>query len=302
MRPAPLALLLVAALSGAAGRSQAYDLSEIDGDQAHGNAPILLGWDPARFPLAFRVDPVAPAALPDGGALLGAVRSAFRSWEAASQGTVAFRDEPPPGGGISAPDLAASIGGTDCNTPSDCVHFLATVTSDWSGLTGTGGGVIALTLVKFDTQSRRILDADMLLDNEFHVFDTNGTATRFDTEGIVAHELGHCLGVAHPGSASRATSTMWAVTPPGNVMLRSLEEDDANAVRYLYAPLQVPVPGPDNNFLGLLLRAGGGSVGAGDGGGGTGCILVAGGGGGLSLPVAVLLGLALARLGLRRRG
>lgn len=272
---------------------EAYDLAEIDGDGAPGNAPILLGWETRRFPLPYSLDPAPPTGL---GFLeyQAAAAAGFSSWEEASGGVVSFREFSLPATDFTTDKVAASLGAGDCATEADCRHLVTAVQSGWQALSGADMGVIALTVVKYNTDTRRLLDYDVILDDEFHDFATNGDATKYDLQGILAHEVGHALGVAHPANANRSSSTMWGVTPLGNTELRSLEVDDVTAASYLYSPLNIPVPPPDNNLFGLLIRAGGTM------GGDGGCDLGAGRSGiafaGLWLG---LLGLAL-RPGRRR--
>lgn len=251
-------LLCVPALAGA------YDLSEIDGDGVAGNAPIVLGWESSRFPLPVSLDPTPPAGL-DANAYRDATLAGFFAWQDATEAAASFQELPLPSSEFTRAKVDASVGGGDCPTPDDCRHLVTAIGTDWAGVSGADMGVIALTVVKYSTDSRRLLDFDVLIDDEFHDFATNGDATRYDLQGIVTHEVGHALGVAHPSSAERATSTMWAVTPLGNTELRSLELDDITAARYLYAPLNIAVAPPDNNLFGLVQRAGGGGT-AGDGG------------------------------------
>ncbi len=242
---------------------QAFDLSEIDGDSVAGNAPILLGWEPHRFPLVFELDPKPPQGFtPERFQQI--VDAAFESWHTAALGAVQFRSAPFRKEVLTPQDLDETLGPTDCDNSGNCVHVVATVDSNWSQFSGSAAEVIGLTLVKFDPNARRILDSDILLNDDRYDFGEAGETTKFDLQGILAHEVGHVLGISHPVVETRANSTMWSVTPPGNQELRSLEADDIAAVRYLYTPLSLEVPDPDSNLFGLLPR----SPAAASGGGG----------------------------------
>ena len=256
LRTLALSTLVLAAAAAAPSPAPAYDLAEIDGDGSPGNAPILLGWESFRFPLPVSLDPTPPTGL-DFNEYRDATLAGFFAWQDATSGDVTFQELSLPASEFTTDKVAASLGGGDCATLDDCRHLVTPVFSGWQSISGSDMGVIALTVVKYNTDSRRLLDFDILLDDEFHDFATNGDATKYDLQGIVAHEAGHALGIAHPGNADRASSTMWGVTPLGNTELRTLEEDDITAARYLYAPLNVSVAPPDNNLFGLIERAGG---------------------------------------------
>lgn len=289
-RLACAALALGAALAASA---LAYDLAEVDADDTPGNALILLGWDPSRFPLPFTIDAEAPAdATP--GELEASVLAAFSAWTTAGQGNVSFSAIGPLA--LTTDEISDSLSTIEepsCPTNADCRRLVATVT-DWAAVTPVGPGTLALTVIKFIPSSRRIVDADVIINAEDHVFEVDGNALKFDLEGVLVHEFGHVLGIGHPASAIRQTSTMWPDVLAGDQTLRTLETDDANAVMYLYAPLSLPVPGPDNNTLGLLARPNGSAVGSGGGGGCT-AAGAAGGGGTAGALLGVALSLALRR-------
>ena len=55
----------------------------------------------------------------------------------------------------------------------------------------------------------------------------------YDFQNAMAHELGHALGLAHPGVDD---ATMHSLTELGELSKRDLHWDDEEAIRYLYAP------------------------------------------------------------------
>lgn len=263
MRPSLIALFALALLASA---GRAYDLAETDGDDTPGNAPILLGWRSSDFPLQFGIDPNPPT-VASAGAFAQAVRDSWGAWATASQGDVSFAEVSVPGGTVTTAVLNATLAIGDCSTPSNCTHLVATIQSGWAARTSSTTDTIALTFLKFDTTARRLVDADILINNETHSFATSGDVTRFDVQGVITHEFGHVLGIAHPANSSRGSSTMFPSTATPGTALRTLETDDVNAVRYLYAALTIFVPGPDTNTIGLLARA----ANTGSSGGGGGC-------------------------------
>lgn len=86
-------------------------------------------------------------------------------------------------------------------------------------------------------------------------FDGPGTLTtldpRFDIQGIVTHELGHALGLAH--DTIQPTATMFPGTTNGlpSVTLRSIESDDITGIRVLYG-IKAPTKPRILGFQGIL--------------------------------------------------
>ncbi len=269
MRPVRATVALCLALALVSGVA-AYDLAENDGDDVPGDAPILIGWNASRFPIPIGLDPAQPDNV-SFAEFQAAVNAGFQAWNNASQGTVSFTE-------VGFPVAPAS--GEACSPPAGCSQAIIVERADWSGRTLAMAGAsasndtLALTLLAFQVASRDIVDADMLVNEQHQDFDTDGNVARFDLQGVMTHEIGHILGLAHPGSATRQTSTMWPNTLMPGTHLRTLENDDANGVQYLYLPLNIPVVPPDNNTIGLLARAL--VAAAGGGGGGGGCSSVPG--------------------------
>lgn len=247
--------LLIALVGAIALPSFGFDLSEIDGDGSPGNAPILLGWPEHAFPLHFLVEPTPTGAAISSGYLFEASQKAFAAWEEASRGAIGLQPLP----ALQPPEtdrVHASLSDGDCVDGASCSRRVAAIFQNWSGTSGAGSTILAITLVKFDPRQRILMDADILVNAQDHQFAPDGSAQTYDLQGILAHEVGHALGVGHPASSDRQDSTMWASSRPGNLELRSLSPDDQNAVLYLYAPRDQPQALPDTNLFGLIERAG----------------------------------------------
>ncbi|MBT7861801.1 MAG: hypothetical protein HN712_15880 [Gemmatimonadetes bacterium] len=78
------------------------------------------------------------------------------------------------------------------------VHFIDSL---------VGGGFTAITMITYNTSTGEITDADIVLDDYSGTWfiDTNRCTPNRDTldvEGIVLHEMGHALGIAHWGNTS----------------------------------------------------------------------------------------------------
>jgi MYXO-CTERM domain-containing protein len=97
------------------------------------------------------------------------------------------------------------------------------------------GTTIALTTVTFDTNTGRLLDADLELNTaNFNLSTTDAVpAGGYDFRSIVTHESGHFLGLAH---SIDPTATMFASYTPGTKGLRTLAQDDVDGICAIYPP------------------------------------------------------------------
>lgn len=101
---------------------------------------------------------------------------------------------------------------------------------------------LAKTTVTFDPNSGQILDADIEINtaiNPVTVQDPDPNLegfdpkVRYDLQSLMTHEVGHFLGIAHSGYQD---ATMFASYVEGTVDLRSLSDDDREALCAAYPP------------------------------------------------------------------
>ena len=80
------------------------------------------------------------------------------------------------------------------------VNFISNVKEEsfWAGTTGT----IAVTSVWYSTTTNQIFEADIAINNAYHEFDGDDSTTHFNLSAILAHEIGHFIGIAHPCTVS----------------------------------------------------------------------------------------------------
>jgi MYXO-CTERM domain-containing protein len=94
----------------------------------------------------------------------------------------------------------------------------------------------ALTQTKYVVSSGRIVDADLLFNEEFWEFaecpEAGCTDGRVDLENTLVHEAGHFLGLSH---SPDETSVMWGCGDPGDTSKRELQADDLAGICSIYA-------------------------------------------------------------------
>ena len=114
----------------------------------------------------------------------------------------------------------------------------------------TGANILAQTRVEY-MPSTNTMRRFTLMFNTAYPWSTTGEASKFDVQGITAHELGHALGLNHPSDASCSATTMWASAGAGETSKRTLEAGDREGLVALYGsgsvappPPPTPVPAP----------------------------------------------------------
>jgi hypothetical protein len=154
----------------------------------------------------------------DAGGFLGpvnefdAVQTAFNNW----------RDVP-------ESELDFESAGSLLNAQTDAQDNLNVIR--WDSVTPQTD-VFAVTITTFDVTSAQITDADMELNDRDFTWDTLGNNTigvpgRAYIENIVTHELGHVVGLDHPGNAQ---TSMFFASTSGAVDQTVLKHDDRAAI------------------------------------------------------------------------
>jgi len=95
---------------------------------------------------------------------------------------------------------------------------------------------LALTVIRIDTKTGEIFDADMLINDEqpLAICATDEPCTGFDLQSIVTHEAGHFLGIGH--SRLEEATMYYESGDRGSTEMRSLEQDDIDAICTIYPP------------------------------------------------------------------
>ncbi|MBH25509.1 MAG: hypothetical protein CMH57_13885 [Myxococcales bacterium] len=91
---------------------------------------------------------------------------------------------------------------------------------------------LALTLTSFERGSGRLVDADIIINSADYSWATDGQSGRHDLSNSLTHEVGHFIGLGHSESEH---ATMFPSAAPGEVLKRTLYNDDLRGLNFLYA-------------------------------------------------------------------
>jgi predicted Zn-dependent protease len=108
----------------------------------------------------------------------------------------------------------------------------ATITLNNNGHICTGS-CLAATLTGYYS-GNTITDADVYTNTKYKYTsskETDGCSGEYDIDGIMVHEVGHVIGIAHSNVAG---ATMYPTVSACNINNRSLEADDTAAKNDLY--------------------------------------------------------------------
>jgi MYXO-CTERM domain-containing protein len=111
------------------------------------------------------------------------------------------------------------------------------VTKDWSW----DEEMLAVTLVRFETDSGTIVDADIAInavDYDWADRASRPKAGAFDLANTLTHEVGHAIGLAH---SAVADATLYPTTAYDDLAKRTLDDDDVAGTEALYASVSLPL-------------------------------------------------------------
>lgn len=98
-----------------------------------------------------------------------------------------------------------------------------------------GSRELAVTVITFDQRTGAIVDADIIVNggHAFELLDGDAPPGTFDIQRVLAHELGHSLGMAD--ERTRTDALMYYATRPQDASLRTPRHDDLAGLAALYS-------------------------------------------------------------------
>jgi len=185
----------------------------------------LLGAKWKSFPVSIEVNPANPSGL-DESFVLTVVGTAAEEWD----------DGAYSGWGGVPVDLfgnTITIVDKDYNDlawTSDKLDGKNTIV--WGNYPTSG--VIAVTIVWYNTKTKTILEFDMVLDNDYTWGDAKTVADVMDLQNIATHELGHGAGLDDLYQSPAYQETMYGYSALGEIIKRDLYAGDKAGITKLY--------------------------------------------------------------------
>lgn len=202
---------------------------------SEGNA---LRW--LQMPIPYKINPANSLGLDETEAET-LIHAAFDQWADVSKVPVSFDYQ----GETSTQD-------PDYTDNANVVFFQQDWPSDWDA------GFLALTFT-WSVDNGEIIAFDMAINEEF-AWTTQGGKNGHDLMNAVTHEVGHAVGMGH---SEMLDATMFADSQMGDTEKRTLADDDADGLRYLYTGVMAEERwmcatggSPSAGFFGLVAIAG----------------------------------------------
>jgi hypothetical protein len=103
-------------------------------------------------------------------------------------------------------------------------------------------GVVAQNSFWYNPATGEMLHSEIVFNTKYK-WSIGGSASSFDVQNIITHELGHTLSLQDEYSVSQSANTMYGYASYNETKKRTLEADDLAGICYLY-PSQPAPPAP----------------------------------------------------------
>ncbi|MDB4941429.1 MAG: hypothetical protein JWP97_963 [Labilithrix sp.] len=109
---------------------------------------------------------------------------------------------------------------------------------DADGFVTSSGEALAVTVLSFDSATGSVLDADIVLNGKYKlgvVGDHGSDAQTYDVRRVIAHEMGHALGLSDELTLDAESALMYPYVPRDKVLAVTPASDDVAGLEALYA-------------------------------------------------------------------
>ena len=232
MTPRTLAGLAAAVLFSVAGQAAAFCLGHTcdptteqcdtdDEDCVTSGVPLHWSSDCVTFDV--QVDG-SPRSGIDAPMTARIVEAAFGAWLSADCGGAGPSIEIGTHGLVACDESRFNRTGRNAN-----IVMFRDISWPYPGAADTFG----MTMLRYDRNTGELWDADIEINSADFAINVGGDADHVDLQSILTHELGHFLGLAHPGP-SHLDATMSPRWDGKGTTLRTLEADDVAGICALY--------------------------------------------------------------------
>ena len=145
---------------------------------------LIQWWHPSTHPVRILIDEAGSLQAP-GALTHDAIRAAMNTWNRVRSSYFRFVD----GGLTNQKTISETDGKNTVLFDRDGTYFVQ----------GSNALAFSNTTVMTDNLGYRAVDSDLVFNARDHRFDVNPSPNSFDIQSVVTHELGHHLGLFHPG-------------------------------------------------------------------------------------------------------
>ncbi len=198
----------------------------------------VLRW--LEMPVSYRINPANTSGL-DETEVETIIHESFDQWQAVEKVPLTFHYQ-------GETDIADA----DYTDNANVVYFEDAWPPDWDP------GFLALTFT-WSVDYGELIAFDMAINESFE-WTTTAEKGKHDLANAVTHEVGHAVGMGH---SEMLDATMFADSQTGDTAKRSLAEDDAQGLQYLYSGIVAEERwmcatggAPSSSLLGLAAIAG----------------------------------------------